>query len=242
MLRRVGGGMVVLALGLGVAPAWAETLDEVEAKLKKAYEEVKSYSGNYAIVMNVGTAGSTVHSELRGPTEWARRGGKIFMRTELKGKMTMSFGDTKNENESAMLMVCDGEFMWQLSEQMGTKTAMKTKPDPKVIGDVASMFTELKKDHDVKVLDSAKVDGADAFVIEATAKAPNPQGVDKTVFYFRKDIGVMAKMVGKDKDGKETMTVMLSDIKANPDISPDRFKFTPPEGVQVMDMTSMGQP
>lgn len=238
MARRLGLGMVLA--GLLAAPVMAETLDEVEAKLKKAYDGMKSYSGNFNMVMDMSMAGNTMHNEMKGPTEWARRDGKIYMRLEMKGKMSVGTAESKTDTESSMLMVCDGEFMWQMTEQMGMKNAMKMKPDPKMIGDISGMFTELKKDADVKVGEATKIEGAECFVIEAKPKTPSPGAPETQIFYFRKDNGVMVKMVGKDASGKETMTVTLSDFKANPDISADRFKFTPPEGVQVMDMTSMG--
>ena len=89
--------------------------------------------------------------------KFARRGGKIYKRDEMKTKTVVGSGDQKQEMEGTTLSVCDGEFVWVYSENMGQKSAMKQKIDPKQIEPTA-MFGEMKKDHDVKLLDSQKVE------------------------------------------------------------------------------------
>ncbi len=56
-------------------------------------------------------------------------------------------------------------------------------------------------------------------------------------FYFDKATGVMVKSVSKNVAGKVTMESLTTDLKVNSSISADRFVFTAPEGVEVMDLT-----
>ena len=46
-------------------------------------------------------------------------------------------------------------------------------------------------------------------------------------------------MERKDEQSKSMITSLMSDIKPNADIKPERFVFKAPEGVVVMDMTKI---
>ncbi|GAF73674.1 unnamed protein product, partial [marine sediment metagenome] len=95
----------------------------------------------------------------------------------------------------------------------------------------------MKKNSTLTLLPDEKVEEQAAYVIESKPKSPGPQPMAKSKMFFAKDSGIMIKMVGLDAEGKAIMTMNVKDVKLNPEISPDRFVFKAPEGVEVMDMT-----
>ena len=89
---------------------------------------------------------------------------------------------------------------------------------------------------DLKVLPDSSSDGRAAWVIEATPK-PDQAGQGKTVIHYDKESGQMIKMITYTPDGKPMATMTYTDIKVNDKISPDRFVFKAPPGVEVQDLS-----
>jgi hypothetical protein len=120
---------------------------------------------------------------------------------------------------------------------------MKMKLPEKVNTPVKDMFTELRKDNELKLLPDEKVDGKAAYVIEATPKRPVPDTTTAIKLYYRRDDGVMVKTMTsmKSPQMKMTSTAEMTDIKLNPDVKPERFVFKAPDGVEVQDMTKLGE-
>lgn len=234
-LRWMYLGLLGLAATTGLARG--ETTEEVEKKIVEAAGQLKSYTAQSKSVqdMDMGN-GMTSKSEMTATIEWARKGDKSLYRSEMKGTMVQKVGDQEMKNESNTMIVSDGDFLYSVAETMGQKMAMKLKADPLATGAPKEMLASLKQDSDVKVLPSAKVDGRDCFVLEATPKqAAGP--IVKTTFYFCKQTGIAVKTVSADKSGKAVMTNTLSDIKVNTEIDPKRFVFEAPAGVTVQDLT-----
>jgi hypothetical protein len=63
----------------------------------------------------------------------------------------------------------------------------------------------------------------------------------RIVNYFDKKTGIGLKTVSFDEKDKAVMTSVTTDVKINADIKDDRFVFKAPEGVQVVDMSNMGE-
>jgi outer membrane lipoprotein-sorting protein len=227
----------VLALSLTGA-AFAQSVDEVEKKLVDAHAKIKSYTSKTKTTQNFDMGGGNkMSSDYSGTVEWKRVGDKSKFRTEMKGATVQSIGGTENKMDVSVLMVSDGDALYTLSEQMGQKMATKQKPDSTMTGDPKLLFEKVKAENDIKVLPDEKVEGMSTVVLEVTPKAADQSPVAKSLMYFDKETGINVKVVGKDKDGKEVFVNTVSDIKMNTDIADDRFAFTAPEGVQVMDMT-----
>jgi outer membrane lipoprotein-sorting protein len=166
-----------------------------------------------------------------------------MFRMETTTQMAQEFGGQKMETSSKMLLVDDGEFQYTLAEaeQMPQPYATKAKSDPsKANAGGKAMFDQMRKQYNLKLMPDATVDGQAVYVIEATMKTDTPSPITKFLLHFSKDSGIAVKMVGMDPEGKTVQTTTYSDIKLNAKISPDRFKFKAPDGVQVMDMTGSG--
>jgi outer membrane lipoprotein-sorting protein len=51
-----------------------------------------------------------------------------------------------------------------------------------------------------------------------------------------KDSGIQVRSILMDADGDPVLTTNYSDITVNPELDPKRFDYTPPPGVEVIDM------
>jgi len=229
----------LMAVSLTAVVRAGDSVEDVEKKLVEAHSKIKSYTSKTKTVQNFDMGqGNKMSSDYGGTIEWKRDGEKHLFRTEMKGTTTQSMGGTDNKMDVSVLMISDGNFLYSLSEQMGQKMAIKQKPDTSMTGDPKKLFDKIHSDNTVNLLPDEKVDGVSAVVFEVIPKDESGGGpVAKSIMYFAKDTGINVKVVGKDKDGKEVFTNSSTDIKLNTEIPNDRFVFTAPEGVEVMDMT-----
>ncbi len=230
-LFRLGCVAMCLCLTVSVVAA-DETIESLESKLKPKWKEIKSLSAT--MVMTTTMPGMSMKME--GPYEFMSKDDKQMFRMETK--MQQAFGDTKMETSA--LYVCDGDTMFMLTDSMGQKSCMKMKPDASQMQSPASenMFQTLGEQMELSVGANEKVDDKDAYVVIGKPKAQaSMPGVTQTKLYFDQKTGMMVKMVGLGADGGTVMEMTYKDVKLNPTIAADRFKFEVPEGVQVMDMT-----
>jgi outer membrane lipoprotein-sorting protein len=138
-----------------------------------------------------------------------------------------------------ILAVSDGKITHTLMEQMGQKMCLKTKAEAQsMVGE--AMFKTLREQHNITLAEDEEVDGEKCWVIHATPKTPGRPGEPaKSAFYFRQKDGATVQMLGFDASGKQVMTATFTDIKFNEKLDPQRFEFKVPEGVRVMDRTTM---
>ncbi len=239
MTKRIG--MLLLAgliVGHGAAAAWADDLGAAEKQICQAWEKQRSMTAKLTMVSNIDAGGTMMEGKGEGTIEYVHKGDKTYLRMELKSTMPQPVGaDTKTEQN--MLTIIDGDYAWTLSETMGQKMAMKTKIDLRTTGDPKTLFAEYRKDYELKLLPDDTVDGKKTYVIEATQKEKAGGNVSRTLLYFDKDNGGMLKMAVQTPDGKPTMTMSYSDVKYDVNISPDRFVFKAPPGVEVQDLTKV---
>ncbi len=228
-----------LAVGLCGAAAVAEDdLAAVEKKIQTAWEHQKSMSAKLTMSTHMEMGTMVIDGSGEGTVEFLRADGKVRVRTEMRMTSTQKMGDQDHKAEQTMLNIVDGDVMYTLTETMGQKSATKAKTDPKMSGDPAAVFEELHKSHQMKLLPEETVDGAKVYVISATPNEKGPAGGGRMVFYFHQEAGVVVKMQVFGEGEKPMTTVSYGDVKRDPKIDAERFKFTAPEGVQVIDQTA----
>ena len=225
-------GILVLGLGFVSAAVAGETFEEVSKKIAAASEKLKSFSAKTKMVTEMKQEGFSMVSTTDGMTEMLRKGDDFLMRTENKGVTETKVGGNTTKQELSMLVISDGSYTYAVSETAGTKSAYKTKIEESDV----DPFKVWRGQAELKVLADSSVDKHAVWVIEATPKESH--GVQgKTVIYYHKESGQMIKMVTYAPDGKPMTTMTYSDIKVNEEISPDRFVFKAPPGVEVQDMS-----
>ena len=208
-----------------------EKLAAVEKELTKVWDKLKSMTAD--MEMNVVKAGTP--TKMKGSVEFVNKPDKELLRME----MTLEADVAGQKMEGTVTTIYDGEFIYIVSEMFGRKTIIKQNPGAMAQTPAGKhMFEGLKENYELKVLPGEKVDGKDAFVIEAVPKGTGPQPVARMKLFLMKENGIMVKMLGYDSAGSEFMTTVYSNIKINPKIDESRFVFKAPDGVQVMDMTN----
>jgi outer membrane lipoprotein-sorting protein len=228
---------------LVASTARAETIDEVGKKLDENYAKLKSYTakGKSEQKMEMPQVGK-FESATEFTIEWMRRGDQALMRSDSKTAVTQNMQGEESKSETAVTTISDGKFIYFLSEELtgerkGQKTAMKNVAPPDT-----NNFRQMLDNEQMtfKLMPDETVDGQECVVVEGRAKSAEAGSPwNRGLIYFRKDAGLFVKMVGYDDNDKPVSTTTLTDIKLNADISPERFEFKAPPGVEVIDQTQM---
>ncbi|MDO8631464.1 MAG: hypothetical protein Q7R41_13335 [Phycisphaerales bacterium] len=233
-------GMLVLPT-LVAATDKAGTLDEAEKIIIERFAQVRSFA---AVLTTLETAdpgdGSTAKAEIKRRIEWIRKGDGFLYRAESTTRKTRTHGDKNTTEETTATTVSDGAFVVTIAEQNGEKTATKRKADVTTIPDIQAMLVELRKDHVLSRRADVILGVDDCYAIKVVPKDRKGTAISHSVIYFRKDIGLDVRTVVYDKNNKLIYTSTTTDIRLNPDLSPDRFVVVLPDGVKLVDLT--GQP
>lgn len=229
-------GVCVLTLSLGAALLQAEeSVQQVIDKLKGKAESAQSASADLQMTMTMMGQNITMR-------------GKMLFQAPKKNRMEidMDLGNMKMQQT----VVSDGKTVWtyQPMIKMVSKIDLEKviaatgvdKAGQQASSDITKPFGSLKPDT-VKLLGTEELDGVKAVVFEGmpqTGELPNmPFKFSKMKIWVRADDGLLHKMVWFDENGKEIMSQTCVNIQTGIDIPASKFEFTPPEGVQVMDMT-----
>ncbi len=185
--------------------------------------------------------GMSAKTENDQTVEILRQGEKALLRIDIKATTVQQIGAEKQKSESTTLMITDREYTYTYTDGMGQRNATRQKLDPaKAISPLDTMgrFKEMEKDFAMKRLPDETVNGKSCYVIETSPKdAASAMPTMRTRSYFDKATGVSVKSASYDSDGKVVFSSTTTDIKIDQPISPDRFKFKPPEGVPVEEIT-----
>lgn len=228
------------AIAVSAGSTHAETWENVAKKIGEASAKIKSMQYKMKIVQETKDPNMTNKSESEMSFEYVEKDGKIQYRQDLKTKSETKYEGGEMKNNITMQTVCDGDYIYTFSDTDGNKQATKSKVKkdslPKM--DQTDAMKEFEKNFEIKVLPDETVDGRPTFVVEMTPKDPQMKAyVGKMVSCYCKETGMPLKSTTYDGKGQLNSTTTLTEIKVNPTIAPDRFKFTPPAGVEVQDMT-----
>lgn len=161
--------------------------------------------------------------------------------------MDMTVKQDDQEQKMQMKMVNDGEFLWteMRNPSLPFVQVMKMKPGQTMPGrmapdpDPTKRMEEMKKTYDLKVVGEETIDGQKMYILEGTLKenAAGPGQAPKVRMYINENDLAMRRVVAFDADGKQIGTMDFTNMKVNQPINADLFKYTPPPGARVMDMT-----
>ena len=117
---------------------------------------------------------------------------------------------------------------------MGQHQVTKTKADT-AESPVAALKAQLESTPGV-VKDAEEVNGEMCAVLEMTQGEGEQATI--TTQWFSEKTGMMLKMEQKGGPMGGTMTMLVSEYKVNESVDASKFSYTPPAGVEVMDMTA----
>lgn len=224
--------IMVVCMGITLVQADQKT-EELIAKLEAKASTINSYRAD--LTMNMEMMGQKMIYT-----------GKLSFKKPNKSRMDMS---TKmGAMDIQQTIISDGKTVWTYQPNMKTvqkmdleKIIAETGDDTRQKnGDPSNPFQSLNRDS-IAYVRTDKIDGKDVYIFQgipqATEKKDMPFIPAKIEIGLSADNGMLSKMVMFNEEGKEMMSQSYSNVKVNINIPDSEFEFTPPEGVQVMDMT-----
>lgn len=229
--------VAVLLAVLNVASVRAaDEFDAIEAKMKALWDGFTSISYESVTKADNSTEQFAYKMDSTGTNEMAKAGPKKWkMRSDSKTLTVQKIaGQPETKTESLTQMYSDGETIYTYTESQGVKSATKMKVPPDGNDVNESFFKNMREHYTLKQLPDETVEGAACWAILATPKqAQAAAGAMK--YCISKDTGMMVLMEMKDAAGKVMTLTTVKNVKVNPSIAADRFVFTAPPGVTVMD-------
>lgn len=225
------------------SPARADDVAAAEKLLTEALAKLKSVSYKVAVTQDLEMPGMTMKSSSTGTIEAVQQGKKWKQRLDMQTSGTTTMAGEETKTDSKILSIFDGEFSYMMTDSAGQKMAFKNKPEADTNMspfDGKALFAAMREHYNIKRLPDASVLGRDCIVLEMTFKDPAAAAaspVAKSTTNICKKTGIQVKSEGFDAAGKLTQSSILSDIKVDEDVKPDRFEFKAPEGVNLVDTT-----
>jgi outer membrane lipoprotein-sorting protein len=168
---------------------------------------------------------------------------KFYMKSE-----TNMMGGVTQEIFSSGDIVWTYMPMTKMATKMDLSKIKAAGQDQSGIGgqaDITDPFKGLMKDA-IKYVETKETDEGKVYIFETKPDfgGQTPPGAEghqmlpeKVIVWISTETGLPTKTVMIGKNGASMMEQTYSDFQINPEISDSIFEFTPPEGVQVMDMT-----
>jgi outer membrane lipoprotein-sorting protein len=220
----------IFAAGMPLS-LFADDLSRVEQDLATKWKNYKTMTARVTTEINL-VPGLVTNSN--GTFEYMLEGDKEKYRMDSSAELTLGGQAAKSRQTT----VCDGEFLYVLTDQEGQKTLTKQRATarPGWAGG-ARMLQELKTHHDLALLPDERVGDEDSYLIEATSRTGGLNSPPKMRMFFSKKTGILLKMMGLDEASMPMMTLTYQDVRINPGIDPSRFVFEAPAGVTMVDQT-----
>lgn len=240
-LKYIGGLALVFAAGLPVSAQ--ESVEAIEKSVTENWNKLSSLSADVETKMEQSNPSYSMKNESKGKFEYAKIQDVPYFRMEATTNMQMSQGGQEQKMDSTNLMVSDGKVMFAEVKMLGQTQVMKlptsTNEDPLGIGG-SMIWSSLRESMTLAALPSVEINGKSTHVVEGTMK-DQQTGISKNKFHFDKETGLLVRLESYDMEGKMILHTNTTNIKTNPEISPSRFRYTPPEGAMVQDMTQPQQ-
>ena len=225
--------VLTLVLGCGL-PRTSKTKEEIMAEVEDRAATVDSYRADLTMTM-----------EMMGE-EMITQGKMVFKKpNRSRMEMVMDMGTMKMKQ----VVVSNGQTAWTYQPEMKMvtkinleKIAAETKQGvgKQMAGDISKPFQVFQRES-ISYIRTGKMDGGKVYVFQGVPKTAEMQQTPfapaKMEMWIGVDDGLLRKMIMFNEKGKETMSQSYTNIELNMEVADSQFEFTPPEGVQVTDMT-----
>jgi outer membrane lipoprotein-sorting protein len=224
------------------------TIESVEKEIQAAWEKVNSFTAHMDLHTRQPLGPMSVDSKGGGEMEFLKVEGKPRYRIEMTITIGSNIPVLKNA-ESRVLTVFDGEKVYNevYIEMLDKREVGTVEPDP---GDLKSpksgdglIESVRSQGGQIRLLPDDAVSGVAAYAFEIipSEKMLPKSSVqpEKVIVHVAKDSGILLKTAAFDAAGEAFMTVSYSNVKINPELSPDRFVYEIPPGVKVKDLSKM---
>jgi len=235
--------LIAIVMSVPFAAWAAEGTEPAREPASVTSKDTRSYRAAIKMEGLSAAGGAKTKMSGTGTMEAMRKGDGTVYRVELE--QTIEVGGHKMS--MPMLTIFDGKDVFVETSMMGRKMAMKMasdQPGTVIVADKDEMLAKMKDVFTMKALPDEPVNGVSAFVYEMVPKqaqaAGSPGGAPpftRGKIYFAKDTNLPLRWVMFEKSDVPLMTIEYTDYEINPEFKADRFTYTPPAGVTVMDMS-----
>ena len=248
---------VAAAVGLFCVPLWAldpSSPDELLAFMQQKAAETETMSADATMTMTM--PGATGESQLMKM--------KMKMFTKKPDLMHAETQMLMGEMVTEVLMVHDGTIMWTEQRMGGQVMVMKTdmaalkekmggaQESGSMGWDQFANAEEVKRRFEVKSLGKETIRDVETYGLELVPKDKSGQDLEGQIpqnipagtlsairLYLDAEAGFPVRTTYLKKDGSAWGTMDYTRYELNPELDDKLFTYTPPEGVQVIDMTEM---
>ncbi|MBI5094019.1 MAG: hypothetical protein HZB26_16455 [Candidatus Hydrogenedentes bacterium] len=229
---RVFSKMSLIALAIVICPkAWPdEALDAAKKDLAAKWNSVNSYSAALEMKLEE-TRGDTKRTASgEGKVECIKKNGVELSRVEVAMEVAApgAAADAPKTKQTS-LRVFDGTTLFTENSMMGMTRAFKsTKGSGAIVGGGKALFDQIEQNFTLAVRPNEKLGDRMALVIEGAPKPETQQKAKPIRFYFDLESGAVLRTDILDETGKPRVITLVKDVKINPQIGEERFKYTPP--------------
>lgn len=257
LARMLVGSMLVLGIAsTGWAQDAPETFEELLGMVEKTASEIKAWSADMEMEM------AMMGMEIKTSGKMTASGGRMF---------TQMTTNTMGQDMKIRTILGEDGIQWTEVNVMGRPQVMKvdvktitggastaTGGGPGQPGGMGQnprdMLRQYNEMYEMSITGSDTLDEIEVFLLEGKLKEGMEKAIDPTgamanmgmtmdairIAIGKKD-SFVRKMEMISSEGKPFMTMLFKNVKLNIDVDESLFTYTPPEGVQVMDMTAMVQ-
>ena len=212
------------------APEGADASSVIE-EIEAAREAVTTH--RYKATREMQMMGATVTYEV---SAWLGEGGRS--RQEMSTSM----------RPGTTITVSDSNVVWtympvmKMVQRLDSQALKEAKEESREEEDSSATFEGMLKSS-VVFIGKEMLNGQEVYVLEglppAGMQAMTGLEFGKTTVWIAVADGLLRKTQTLNKQGEAAMTATRTEVEVNVDLPDSLFTFTPPEGIQVMDMTEM---
>lgn len=213
------------------------SLEEAEKNIVAKFNAIQSLAATITNEEGQEKEGKKTTVKTVRQIEWTRKGKAFLYRAQTRTVVTQAEGDNKSSREVVSTTVSDAERVVRISTQDGATTAVQRRAEVTETPDLRAMLERLREDSTLSRFPDVKVGKDECYAIQVVPKEKKGSDITQSMIYFRKDIGLDVLTVVYDKDNKPMFTSTTTNVRVNPELHPDRFVVTIPEGVELVDQT-----
>jgi len=232
----IGSIIIILVFCLGEVASCESKVDQILKEIKSAAANIHSYQVNYNLQIdkNGEKVSSIGNIKFREPD-------KFYMEVELPDLDGMK-----------QLFISNGDILWQYIPEMKMAAKLKLNEveeekaskyiDTK--GDIRNPFGNMKKDS-IKFIKEISEDGRKIYVLEAEPKEEVSEEaiveISKAEIWIYAEEGIPKKVFWYNAEDVSVIEQEFKDIQINVEIDENKFNFSPPADVKVIDITEEEQ-
>lgn len=222
----------------------SEEVDDAEAEMIMRWDEFRSFSAKCTMEFER-KKGLQLWREGAGLYDCRKTQGKLQTRLETAVNITAEQPEGSRDSRlftvELMLNVSDGEITYvvrrfrQGAETVTTYTRQLADPSKSQLLGGRLLFNRLRTLESLELLPGEEtIDGRPVYVFVGTGAS----GLIRTRHHIDKATGILLKRVIENDLNETTEVTSFSEIQIDPELEPDYFKYTPPEGAEVRDLVS----